>query len=51
MRRLIAYAFVAGAIIGCGPNRKVEKGSVVVTVVETVPGNQFQLKPAAPGGK
>ena len=51
MRMLIVSIFLAGALSGCGPNRKVEKGSVVITAVESIPSSQFQLTPAAPGGK
>lgn len=41
----LLWIISAFALLGCGPNRKVEPGTVKVDKVETVPSNQFMATP------
>jgi hypothetical protein len=49
MRSLAMTLLILPAMIGCGPNKKVEPGKEPITKVETVPAGSQKISPTGPG--
>ncbi|MFT3883044.1 MAG: hypothetical protein QM703_25755 [Gemmatales bacterium] len=49
MRRLAMTLLILPALIGCGPNKKVESGKEPIAKVETVPGGSQKIAPTGLG--